>query len=194
MKSKAFLTFVLSALFVTATVSAQSPSPSPSPTTIRDAVKAEVQEVINKTSKKAYVGTVTEKKDLNLTITNLRNQNRSAFIVTDATIKLSGGKDGTVADIKVGDFVIAMGDADGKGVLTIKRLLVIAKPNPDARQTKFVTVDKATTTAVTVGDTTYRITSTTKFTGKTTAADIKAGDKLIVIFTGTNLLLIHKLP
>lgn len=205
MKKLFALTFALSLLALSlpkgsALVSAQSPTS----TTIRDTVKQQVESELNQiksaTSKKAYVGTVTAKADGILTITNLQNQSRSATLTTDAAIKLTGGKDGTPADVKTGDFIIAMGDADGQGMLTVKRLIVTSKPAVDKRAVYFGTIAKASASSLTLTstdgkDVTLKLLGSTKYTGTTKAADVKAGSKVATIASSTSTaLFIHLFP
>jgi len=164
---------------------------SPSPDVIRDAVKekvaAEVAAIKSTVVQKAYVGQIKSKSDLTLTITNLNGEARTANLTTDAAIKLLGGKDGTAADVKVGDYVIAMGDADGSGVLTIKRLVEVAKPTPEDRKVVFGIVSKATASLLTFNDgNTLKITKP--------VADVTAGSKIIAVTRGTTTLLVTKLP
>lgn len=171
--------------------SAQTPSPSAtSAGVIRDAVKQKVDEELanikQAVAKKAYVGTIANKSDLTLTITNLKNQARTATVTTDTTIKLTGGKDGTGADLKVGDFIIAMGDADSNGNLAAKRLLVIAKPAADTRDSAWVTVTKVTTSALTAENNkkeawTIKLSSATKFTGNSKVSDLKVGSIIVAV-------------
>lgn len=176
------LTFAFFVLNFTA-ASAQSPSPD----AVRDAVKqkvdAEVAAIKSTVSQKAYVGQIKTKSDLTLTITNLAGEARTANLTTDAAIKLTGGKDGTAADVKVGDYVIAMGDADGSGVLTIKRLVEVTKPTPEDRKVIFGIVSKATATLLTFTDN-----STLKITKP--VADVTAGSKIIAVTRGTTTLLV----
>ena len=189
--NKYFRIFIVAALVIASSVSAQTPSPSAtSAGVIRDAVKQKVDEELanikQAVAKKAYVGTISTKSDLTLTITNLKNQARTATVTTDTTIKLTGGKDGTPADVKVGDFVIAMGDVDSNGALTTKRLLVIAKPAADTRDSVWVTVTKVATSSLTTENTkkeagTVKLSSATKYTGTTKVTDIKVGSKLVVV-------------
>ena len=98
----------------------------------------------------------------------------------------SGGADGTPADLKTGLFILAMGDADGTGTLTAKRILVIAKPAEDKRRAIFGVVTKVTSSTITLKDWTVKLSSTTKYTGKTKASDIKVGAKLIIVGTVTS--------
>ncbi len=192
--------FLVVGLVIASSAVAQTPSPSAtSAGVIRDAVKQQVdKELANikqAVAKKAYVGTIANKSDLTLTITNLKNQSRTATVTTDTTIKLAGGKDGTPADLKVGDFVIAMGDADSNGVLTAKRLLVVTPSAADNRSAVFATVTKVTSAALTLENLkkeawTIKLNSSTSYTGTTTATDIKVGSKIVVAGTsGANFTL-----
>jgi|SRR3989344_2362764 len=191
MKIRHLLSFVVIGAFIVAQVAAQTPSPSvTSAGTIRDAVKDQVAKELSNikqgVAKKAYVGSIASKADLTLTITNLNNQTRTATVTTDTVIKLTGGKDGTPADLKVDDFVIAMGDVDSNGGLTARRLLVITKPAADTRDSTWVTVTKVTTTALTAENTkkeswNIKLSSSTKYTGTTKAADIKVGSKIVAV-------------
>ena len=191
MRISHLLSFVVIGSLVVSVVAAQTPSPSAtSAGVIRDAVKQKVDEELanikQAVAKKAYVGTIATKSDLTLTITNLKNQTRTATVTTDTTIKLTGGKDGTPADLKVNDFIIAMGDADSNGGLTTKRLLVIAKPAADTRDSIWVTVTKVATGSLTAENAkketwTIKLASSTKYTGTTKAADIKVGSKIVAV-------------
>ncbi len=195
MKSK-FLVFriylVLSFLNLVFAPLSGAQTPSPSATAgaqqLRDAVQQKVaQELANlkqAVARKAYVGNISAKSDVSITITNLKNQSRTALVSADTTIKLLAGKDGTPADLKVGNFVIAMGDVDSNGVLTAKRLLVINAPAADRREVVFGTVTKALTSSLTVENKnketwTVRLSSSTKYTGNTKATDIKVGSKIV---------------
>lgn len=162
-------------------------SPTPSPDAVRDAVKAEVAAIKTTTTQKAYVGQIKAKSDITLTITNLSGVDRTATLPTDAAIKLLGGKDGTVADVKPTMYVIAMGTADGSGVLTVKRLVEVAKPSSEDRKVIFGTVTTATSTLLTFTDkTTLKLTKP--------LADVTAGSKIIAVTRGATTLLVTKLP
>lgn len=177
------------------------------PSAIRDAVKEQVAvEVANiaKTKvRRAYVGTITSKTEAGFVMTNHKSESRNITTTAEAVIKY-GAKDLTLKDLKVGDFVIAMGDADSQNNLLAKRILVVAKSPEDKRKTMIFTVTKATATTLTVENLkketwTVKITSDTSFTGKTKVADIVAGDKIAVVgslastASTFNALKIHKL-
>ena len=175
-------------------VSAQTPTATDA-ASIRDSVKqqvtAELSQIKSAVAKKSFVGNITAKTDAVITINNLLGVSRTALVSTDTTIKLLAGKDGTISDIKVGDYVMAMGDVNSQDSMTTKRLLVIAKPTADKRQTLFATVTAATSTTLTVQTLaketkTIKLTSTTKYTAKIKAADIKVGSKIVVIGTATS--------
>lgn len=181
-------------LLLTATLLAQTSTSTPS--AIRDAVKEkvaqELDQIKNALTKKAYVGSIATKTDTGITIANLKNQPRTINVSADATIRLVAGKEGTLADLKVGDFLIAMGDADGAGVLTAKRILVIAKPaDEDTRKVISGTVTKSSSTSITVDTTVLKINSSTKFTNKNDITDIVKDSKVVVVANPTSALLIH---
>lgn len=189
MKSKLFLISLICLISQVGTASVRAQ------TTIRDAVKEKVAEELatikQGVAKKAFVGTITAKSDLSLTITNLNNQSRTANLTTDATI-LSGGKEVTIKTIKDNDFVIAMGEVNSQNVMTIKRLLVITKPSTDKRQVVWAKVTKITSTTLTAEDLkanqwTIKLTSDTK-----KPKSLKEGDKVIIVGTtdkGDNALI-----
>ena len=195
---KLLITSTLILFYSYTLTSAQTPT-----TSIRDQVKQQVadelSQIKNTISKKAYVGSIASKVDATITITNLKNQPRTATVTTDTAIKLSGGKDGTPADLKVGDFVIAMGDADNTGQLTAKRLLVVSKPAEDKRRVLSGTVTKISSSSLTLETSdkkseTLKISSVSKYTAKSKLSDIKVGTKLVLVASDTTLLLAHLLP
>jgi hypothetical protein len=154
---------------------------------LRDSVKQKVAEQLaeikKNVAKRGFVGTITAKSDATVTISNLKGLSRSVVVTTDSTIKLLSGKDGTPADLKVGDNILVMGDADSQNVLTAKRLLVIAKPASDNRQAITGIVSATTTSSITLDSkTTVKITSDTKYLGKSTKlSDVKTGSRLVII-------------
>lgn len=168
------------------TVSLLAQVPAASDSAIRQAVKDQVAAIKTAVAKRAYVGTISAKADATITITNLNNQPRTAVITGDTVIRLIGGKDGTFADLKAGDFVIAMGDVDNQGTLTTKRLLVIAKPIADKRIVTSGRVTDITTSSYTIETAkkeswTIKFTSDTSFAGKIKRSDIKVGDRIIAV-------------
>lgn len=177
------------------------------PSAIRDAVKdqvaAEVANIAKTKVKRAYVGTITSKTEAGFVMTNHKNEVRNITTTAEAVIK-NGAKDLTLKDLKVGDFVIAMGEADSKNNLLAKRILIVTKSPEDKRKTLVFTVTKTSASSLTVENLkketwTLKITSDTLFTGKTKLSDIALGDKIAVVgslasTTSTfNALRIHKL-
>lgn len=183
------------------TVSAQSPTASQSGEQIRDAVQKQVaQQLANikqNVAKKGFVGNITSKTDVDLVLTNLKNQTRNITITGDTTIKLLSGKEGTITDLKTNDFVIVMGQVDSQNKMTAKRLLVVKPGETDKRQAAWATVTKSSTTSLTVEDGqkqiwTLKVSSATSVTtvsgGKVTKsklADVVAGTKIVMIGTPT---------
>lgn len=168
---------MIPALLLTATLLAQTPAATDS--AIRQAVKDQVAAIKTAVARKAYVGPISAKSEASITITNLSNQTRTAVVAGDATIKLIAGKEGTFADLKVGDFVIAMGDVDSQGTLAVKRLLVIAKPTPDKRVVLSGRVTDTTTTSFTL-ETPKKETWTVKYSK---VKDLKVSNLVAVVGT-----------
>ncbi|MEK7154620.1 MAG: DUF5666 domain-containing protein [Patescibacteria group bacterium] len=171
-------------LLLTASLLAQTPSSTGS--AIREAVKEQVAAIKTAVAKKAFVGTISAKADATITVTNLKNQSKTAVITGDTVIRLTGGKDGTFADLKVGDFVIAMGDVDSQGTLTTKRLLVIAKPGADKRRSLTGRVTDTSSSTLTIETLkkeiiTIKVTSDTTITNKNKLSDIKVGSKIVAV-------------
>ncbi len=160
---------------------------------IRQAVKDQVAAIKTSVAKRAFVGPISAKSEASITVTNLSNLTRTAVVAGDATIKLSGGKEGTFADLKVGDFVIAMGDVDSQGTLAVKRLLVIAKPTPDKRLVLSGRVTDTSMSSYTIETAkkevwAIKFTSGTSFTGKIKKTDVKVGDRIVAVGTSSTAL------
>lgn len=195
---------MITSLILSAFLLAQATS---TPSAIRDAVKeqvaAEVANIAKTKIRRAYVGSVASKTEAGFVLTNHKNESRNITTTAEAVIK-SGAKDLTLKDLKVGDFVIAMGDADAKNNLLAKRILVVTKSAEDKRKTMIFTVTKSTATTLSVENLkkeawTVKITSDTSFTGKTKVANLVASDKIAVVgslastASTFNALKIHKL-
>jgi len=171
-------------LLLTASLLAQTPSSTDS--AIRDAVKEQVAAIKTAVAKRAFVGTISAKADATITVTNLKNESKTAVITGDTVIRLTGGKDGTFADLKVGDFVIAMGDVDSQGTLTTKRLLVIAKPTADKRRALTGRVTDTSSSSLTIETLkkeiiTIKVTSDTTITNKNKLSETKVGSRIVAV-------------
>jgi hypothetical protein len=192
--------FVLSSFLL-----AQAPSASPS--AIRNAVKeqvaVEVANIVKTKVKKAFVGTIISKTEAGFVLTNHKKESRNITTTAEATIK-NQAKDVTLKDLKIGDFVIAMGDADASNNLLAKRILVVTKPGEDKRKTMIFTITKASSSNLIVENLkketwTVKTASDTSYTSKTKISDLEMGDKIAVIgslastASTFNALRIHKL-
>ncbi len=170
-------------------VYAQTPTATDSATAIRNSVKQQVDQELSQikqgVAKKGFIGTIASISDASLSLTNLYGQTRKVFISAASTIKLANGADGTPADLKPGQYILVMGNVDSTDTMTASRLLIVAAPVADTRTVIFGAVVKASATSFTVGDTTYKVTSTTKFTNSTKNADVVAGAKVMAIVDGT---------
>lgn len=201
-----FITGILAFVIFTPTVSGQTTTPGG---TIRDSVKTKVDEQLAQiqkaVAKKAFLGEITVKSDAQLTLITFSGQTRSVTVTPDTVIKLAGSKDGTPADLKVKDYVLVMGDVDSQNTMTAKRLLVVGKPEADKRRAIMGTITKASVSSLTLETAntketwTIRLTSTTEYTAKTKAADVKVGTRVVTLGTTTgtttmNALTIHLVP
>lgn len=187
-------TFLVSSIIMTNVVSAQTSTESAQG--LRDSVKQKVEEELSQikkaVSKKAFLGTITAKSEATVTLNNYRNEPRQALVTTDSTIKLKSGRDGTLKDLSVGDFILVMGDVDSQNTMTAKRLLVIAPPSEDMRKFTFgkITAIGSTITFETSSKETLvaKLASSTIVTrleaGKPVKAkttDLKTGNTVVVI-------------
>lgn len=184
------VSFILTAaMFVLAAAPTFGQTASPSGNirnTIQDRVNQELAQIKQGVAKKGFVGSITTKSDATITITNLKNSPRTALVTTDTTIKLTGGKDGTPKDLKVGDFILAMGDVDSENKMTAKRLLVIDQPETDGRKVLAGIISSATAsnfvlTTSSQATTTIKFSSATKYNDGFKASSLKTGARLVVI-------------
>jgi hypothetical protein len=189
---------------VIAPIAAAEATPS---SEIRDAVKAkvaaEVATIKNTILKRAYVGAIGTKTETGFDLTNLKKETRNVVVTAETTIK-KGSTELTFKDLKSGDFVIAMGDADAKSTMTAKRILVIDRGVEDKRKTMIFTITKTGTTSLGVENLkketwSVRLSTDTQYTSKTKLASLAVGDKIAVIGTTAsipstfNALRIHEL-
>ncbi|MEK7504331.1 MAG: DUF5666 domain-containing protein [Patescibacteria group bacterium] len=164
---------------------------------------AEVATIKSSINKRAYVGTIGTKTETGFDLSNLKKETRNVVVTAETTIK-KGATELTLKDLKSGDFVIAMGDADAKNNMTAKRILVIDRGAEDKRKTIIFTVTKTGTTSLGVENLkketwSVRLSTDTRYSIKTKLADLAVGDKIAVIGTTAsipstfNALRIHKL-
>ncbi len=168
-------------------VSAQSASPSG---TIRDSVKQKVAEELAKikqaVAKKGFVGTITSKSDATITLTNINGKSRTAILTSDTIIKLTGGKDGTISDLKPGNFIIAMGDVDSENQMTAKRIIAILSLPVEKRRSFYGTVSQISSTSFTLKtpkseELNFKVSAGTKYNDKFKFSDLKSNSRLVVI-------------
>lgn len=174
-------------LLISTMLLAQTASPG---ATVRDAIQKKVAEELaaikSSVVKRSFVGEVTAKSDTTMTLASSRKQPRVITLLPDTTVKLAG-KETSLADIKVGNFVISMGDVDTSGAMTAKRVLIIDKPAVDNRRIISGTVTKVTSTQINI-DTAKNESWIIKIT---TDSKLVVGDKVMVIgklTLGTNTL------
>lgn len=108
---------------------------------LREAVKEKVQEKIQEIKKgipRAYVGEIT-KIDIDNSNFTLETRSKTLQITTNEETKIIGAKKENLqlADLKIGNFCIAMGYLTDENTLQAKRIVVIPKPKPPAREVAF---------------------------------------------------------
>lgn len=170
---------------------------------IRDKVKEMVRQKIEEVKmgqKRAYFGEII-KIDAGL-ITISSPIGKEWQIVTSDQTKIigRGRKETKIEDLKIGDFIIAMGYISSDGILEARRLVIINKPKPLARQVAFGKVtdispeEKILTVRNEKKDLTYTVlvvsnTIITKKVGikiqKVSFDKIEKGDRIVAIGTPT---------
>lgn len=177
---------ILSLLLLT-TLLAQSASPGATiRKNIEESVATTMAAIKQNIVKRSFVGEVTAKSDTSMTLASSRKQPRVITFLPDTTVKVAG-KETSLADVKVGNFVISMGDVDTAGSMTAKRILVIDKPVADNRRIVIGTVTKATSALINI-DTAKKESWGIKVT---TDPKLVVGDRIMVIgklSLGTNTL------
>lgn len=101
-------------------------SPPPSGTgegDIRQKVLKKVEEVLS--SPKAVLGVVTDISATTIQVKSPSSDIRQVAVQKDVTV-IKGTKEVKLADIAIGDFIVAMGFRNGNGVLDAKRILITA--------------------------------------------------------------------
>jgi hypothetical protein len=196
-----FTLFAIGYMLLASSAIAQTATEGASP--LRDSVKQKVAEQLaeikKSQTKKAFLGTITTKAEASLALSTVFKETRTVLVSTDTLIKLKSGKDGTLGDLKVGDFVLVMGDADGQNTLTAKRLLIVPAPLEEKRISVFGTVSKKSASSVTLTnlakeELTLKINSSTKYTESKKLSDIKEGQKITAISLSGTALFVHQYP
>lgn len=116
-----------------------STNPSPAVKNIRDRVKEIVREKIDELKrgrKGAYFGELTAIGGNQLTVSNRFGKNQ---IIINEETKIIGTarQELTLADLKTGMFIVAMGYIDTTGNLEAKRIVIMSRPKLPARQVAF---------------------------------------------------------
>lgn len=143
-KIKTILLTIFLLAIVSAPVWAQSPTATPSGQDdskikdIRDAVKEKVKEQIDKIKQgkpKAYAGKITEVGEASITL-NTQSGEKQVLISDQTKIFDKNKKEITLAQLKVGDFVIAMGFPTDNA-LDGRRIVVSPQPKISQKEAVF---------------------------------------------------------
>lgn len=150
---------VYSSSFQTRTLPTNSPTASDATKTsdIRTKVAQEVANTINRP--KAYIGTVTDITDSTVEIKTMDSEIKQISVNQESTnvVNSTGttNKQVKVADIAIGDFIIAMGYINGNSVLAAQRILItnpVTEPKVSATQAKVASLTKKALTVSTIFD------------------------------------------
>ncbi|PIS13852.1 hypothetical protein COT65_02020 [Candidatus Shapirobacteria bacterium CG09_land_8_20_14_0_10_47_13] len=186
---------------------------------LRDKVKEIVRQQIDeikKGQKRAYFGEISQITDSLITVSVSADKEKQIKISAETKIINLAKKDIKVTDLKISDFIIAMGNLGDEEVLEAKRIVVAARPKALSRRvavgkvTDISTEERILTVKNDKKDLTYTITIAgnaviTKKVGtkiqKVTFDKIEKGDRLVAIGTlkenGEKILtakLIHIIP
>jgi hypothetical protein len=152
---------VYSSSFQTRTLPTDAPTKSEASGTsdIRAKVAQDVANTINRP--KAYIGTVTDITDSTLEIKTMNSEIKQISVNSESTdvinAKGTTNKQVKVADIAIGDFIVAMGYINGNSVLAAQRILItdpVTEPKVSVSQAKVATVATKTLTVNTIPDNT----------------------------------------
>lgn len=202
--------FVIYLVYSASKAGAQSPTPEVTSAVegekkdaqkeIRKMVQEKVQKMLETTKlgqKRAYVGEIIEIINSTLTL-NTSLGEKQAKVATDAAIIGKGAKKMEFKDLEIGSFAIAMGYLSEEDVLDSRRLVVINKPTPPAREVAFGKVTdispeekiltvkqekKGVTYTVIVSDKTTITKKLETKVAKASFSDIKQGDVIVAIGT-----------
>jgi hypothetical protein len=183
----------------------QSPAEDATPAgvkEIREKVKEIVREKIEevkKGQKRAYVGEISQISNSLITVTNPRGEKQ--IRVSEETKILGIGRiQIKLKDLKIGNFLIAMGYLGDEDILEARRVVVAEKPILPVREVAFGEVTDISTEEkiLTVKNEKKGITYTVEVTGKTKItkkietkiqkakfSDIQKGDRLVAVGTPT---------
>lgn len=125
-----------------------------------DSVREKVQEKVNQALNTpiAYIGSVTDLSEKTLQISKYTStKDKSGEIqqvsVGDGTVLVNVvGNSKTVkfSDVAIGDFIVAMGYANGNSVLEAKRILITQALEPSKRKSVFGTISEIDVKTVTI--------------------------------------------
>lgn len=171
------------------------------PETVKENIKKRIQEVVTEgqnvlglqTAIKGWTGQIETITTDTITLTS-EDQTRLVAINTDTAI-VRAGKDAKLADLSIGDFVIAMGSPDSNGILNTLRL-VASDEEPDKPKQRVIYGPiteiniKKNTLMVDSGEGTNTLTlsKTSKLTENLPEESFKidllnSGDEAIIIYT-----------
>ncbi len=181
-----------------ATPSTNQASPSASITEKLNALKAEIaskaalikQEVNRRIDNKAWLGTIKTINEDSIVITSI-DQDRTIRINEYTSYKVKAKGESAIKDLKVGDYVAALGDVDDNNQLNAKRIDKLATTKEYKKKLVWGTVKTVVNDTVTIATSSGQLTTinTANYTDyqlndtEATLSDIQANRQIIGIVT-----------
>lgn len=150
---------VYSSSFQTRTLPTDAPTKNDASGTsdIRAKVAQDVANTINRP--KAYIGTVTDITDSTIEIKTMNSEIKQISVNSESTnvinAKGTTNKQVKVADVAIGDFIVAMGYINGNSVLAAQRILItdpVTESKVSVSQAKVASLTKKALTVNTIPD------------------------------------------
>ena len=132
---------------------------------VRQKVQEKVEDALN--SPTAYLGTVTDISEGSIQVKSASGEINQVATKDTPTVIQDGKSPKTVklADIAIGDFIVAMGYRNGNHVLSARRILIVTPPDPTPRKAIYGNIASVSKTGITLetkqGDTTITVGATT---------------------------------
>jgi hypothetical protein len=177
-----YLIYLLVAIIFTSSIYAASPTPTPT-VDVKEKALEKIESV--RKNPKAFVGSVTDKTSDTLQIQSPNDEIKLTSINPDDVSIVKTGKTITTAkysDLAIGDFIIAMGFINDKGILDVKRIIISSSLSPITREVILVKVSIIKNKNVTVNykNETLELVFPKKWKGPE-IKELKVDDKIIVI-------------
>lgn len=111
---------------------------------VREKVEQKVSEALN--SPKAQLGTVTDISESTLQVKTASGEIKQLSVNSETSVIKTGtiSREVKITDVAIGDYIVAMGFANGNGVLNTKRILITSPFEASGRRAILARVTKVT--------------------------------------------------